>query len=102
MTTLLKNLIKSWKTVPEYTDVDAVYWQPDQPQIISCPNGCDLEIYEAPPDWIRISGYDAYRQTRICRRHGYARIYVITGPDAWAHNWRPQDDFSCRKENANI
>lgn len=92
MTTLLKNLVKSLKTAPEYTDVEAIDWEPGQPRIESCPNGCNLEICEATPGWIRISNYDAYRQTMICRKHGYARIYVITGPNASAHNWSAQDD----------
>ncbi len=92
MTSLLQNLVKSWKTVPEYTDVEASYWEPGQLRAESCLNGCSLEIYEATPGWIRISGYDAYRQTRICRKHGCARIYVITGPNASAHNWSAQDD----------
>ena len=91
MTDFLKNIVEEWKTIPEYNDVEAIYWEPKDPQEELCPEGCSLEIYEEAPGWIRISGYDAYRQTRICRKHGYARIFVITGISASAHKWNPQD-----------
>ena len=92
MTTLLENLVKSWKIAPEYTDVEAIYWEPGQERKKSCPNGCNLTVYEAAPGWIKISDLDTYRQTRICHKHGYARIYVISGLNAEASNWSPQDD----------
>ena len=91
MNALLDDLKTEWQKVPEYTDVEAEYWVPMQAQMETCPHGCDLEIYEETPEkWVRISGRDAYRQTRICRKHGFARIYVITGPDAAAVKWSPQ------------
>jgi hypothetical protein len=93
MSILLKDLVEEWKRVPEYTDVEAEYWEPNQPQVETCPHGCDLMIYEdTPTKWARISGRDVYRQTRICREHGFARIYIITGPTAQAHNWTPKKD----------
>ena len=90
MDDLLKKLIAEWKKVPEYKDVDAAYWLPGQPQVEKCAHGCELEIYEqTDAKWSRIPGYDVYRQTRICRKHGFAMIYVITGSTADAHNWKP-------------
>jgi hypothetical protein len=92
MNTLLNDLKTGWQKVPEYKDVEAEYWVPKQAQIETCPHGCDLEIYEDTPEkWVRISGRDAYRQTRICRKHGFARIYVITGPNAVAAKWNPKN-----------
>ena len=91
MTTLLNNLIEEWKKNSEYSDVEAVNWEPNQNQVEKCPYGCDIEIYEnTPTNWARISKRDVYRQTRICRKHGFARIYVITGPTAMGFNWNPQ------------
>ena len=91
MDTFLDELKTEWKKIPEYKNVEAEYWVPGQTQIETCPNGCELEIYEdTPVKWVRISGRDAYRQTRICRKHGFARIYVITGPTASAAKWDPQ------------
>jgi len=92
MSTLLEELEKEWKKIPEYKDVKAEYWKPNQPREKMCPRGCSLQIWEEwpkLPKWERISCYDAYRQTRHCREHGFARIYVITGPTAQAHNWNP-------------
>ncbi len=92
MNVLLDDLETEWKKVPEYKDVEAEYWVPGQNQIEKCPNGCELVIYEGNPvKWDRVSGRDAYRQTRICRKHGFARIYVITGPAALATKWNPQN-----------
>jgi hypothetical protein len=93
MSTLLKGVVKKWKRSPEYTDVQASYWEPNQPQVETCPQGCNLQIWEQTfGKWSRISGYDAYRQTRFCRKHGFARIYIITGPTGLAHNWNPQKE----------
>ena len=90
MSDLLRYLIEEWRRVPEYSDVDGQYWEPNQPQVDTCPHGCNIEIYEDTPNkWARVSGYDVYRQTRICRKHGFARIYTITGPIAKANNWNP-------------
>ncbi len=92
MNALLDDLKTEWQKVPEYKNVEAEYWVPKQTQIETCPHGCELEIYEdTPAKWTRISGRDAYRQTRICRKHGFARIYVITGPDAMAAKWDPHN-----------
>lgn len=88
MTTLLKYLEDEWKKVPEYKDVEASYWEPGQSQTKNCSSGCKLSIYEKG-GWNPITGYDAYRQTLICRTHGFARIYVITGPAAVTKNWSP-------------
>jgi len=90
MSAVLEVLVEEWRKVPEYTDVEACCWTPGQPQAQSCPKGCNLDVYESTPTgWLRVSGRDVYRQTRICRRHGFARIYVITGPAAQAGKWSP-------------
>ena len=92
MSSLLEEVVKEWKRSPEYTDVEGVYWEPNQPRMETCPRGCNLQTWEEPNKWKRISGYDAYRQTRYCRNHGFARIYIITGPTALEHNWDPQKE----------
>jgi len=85
MTNILKTLREQWCHIPEYTDVEALFWSPEQPRDIKYPHGCNLEIYEEPENrWGTVPGHVARRQTRLCRTHGYARIYVITGPDALA------------------
>jgi hypothetical protein len=88
MTELLKDLEDKWKESGLYKDVEASYWVPDQFQVNKCPQGCQLSIRENG-DWDRIDCCDAYRQTRICRAHGFARIYVITGPTAELNHWSP-------------
>ena len=91
MDAFLDELKKEWRKIPEYINVESEYWVPGQAQIETCPNGCKLKIYEnTPTKWARIPGRDAYLQTRICRKHGFARIYVITGPEASAKKWNPQ------------
>jgi hypothetical protein len=93
MDDLLNELVKDWKREPHYKDVAAVLWEPGQPQLDKCPEGCSLLIYEQnPAKWGRVTDRDAYRQTRICRKHAFARIYVITGLTAAAFNWEPQGD----------
>ena len=90
MNAFLADIETEWKTVTEYKTVKAEYWAPGKPRKEACPYGCKLEIYEnTPTKWGRTEGHDAYRQTRICRKHGSAIIYVITGPTASASNWKP-------------
>jgi hypothetical protein len=90
---LLQCVKEQWEEKREgfaYTDVDASYWKPGEPQVENCPSGCNLEIYEqTPTEWGRIPNHDAYRQTRFCSRHGFARIYVITGVTGSACKWIP-------------
>ena len=86
---LLNDLVKKWSDSPAYRDVKAIEWNPDIEKEIRCPKGCELTIYEGGTGWSRIPDHDAYRQTRICREHGYARIYVISGPTAAANKWPP-------------
>lgn len=83
---LLRYLVEKWSDSPAYTDVQAIEWSPEIPKEVRCPKGCELKIYEGGTGWGRIPDHDAYRQTRRCREHGYARIYVISGPAAAAHN----------------
>ena len=91
MNDLLYELKTEWKKIKEYKDVEVEYWVPDQYQAEKCPEGCELEIYEdTPVKWGRVTNRDVYRQTRIFRKHGFARIYIITGSTASALNWNPQ------------
>ena len=90
MPEVLRELVEKWKETPPYLDVEAKYWVPNEPMVERCPTGCELEVAEATATgWERISMRDAYRQTKVCREHGFARIYVITGPTAMEHGWKP-------------
>lgn len=91
LTELLNRLEAEWRRVQEYTDVQAIAWTPSQPIETQCPQGCVLELWE-PATWGLVEGHDARRQTKFCRAHGYARIYVITGPDAAACGWDPSKE----------
>lgn len=92
MNALLEELKREWKKMPGYKDVEAEYWVPGQGQIEKCPNGCKLEIHgNTPEGWIEVSGRDFWRLTKICRKHGFARIYIITALTASAVNWSPQN-----------
>ena len=92
MNTLLNDLKTEWQKVDEYKNVEAEYWVPGQPQEKTCSHGCVLEIYEGTPEkWGLIPNRDVRRQTRICRKHGFARIYVITGLKAKAAKWDPNN-----------
>ncbi|MHB8123754.1 MAG: hypothetical protein ACYDG4_16575 [Desulfuromonadaceae bacterium] len=88
MTKLLRDLEGKWKESGLYKDVEASYWVPGQFQVNKCPKGCELSIHKKD-DWAQVDNIDAYRQTRICRAHGFARIYVITGPAAELYHWSP-------------
>ena len=92
MKNLLSDLVKKWSESPIYKDVKAFEWNPDMPRVEHCPQGCKLEIREQPLGWDQVPDHDASRQTRICREHGYARIYVISGTTAMANNWTPNDE----------
>ena len=92
-------LEREWKKGEvDYKDIKAEYWKPGQAQAETCPEGCKLTFYDvssgSPHGWRecppRNSCPDFYfRETRICRTHGIARIYVITGTEAAAINWTP-------------
>ncbi len=49
MSILLEDLVEEWKRDPEYIDVAAECWEPNQPQIETCPHGCNLAVYEDTP-----------------------------------------------------
>jgi len=94
MTKLLRDLEDKWKESGLYKDVEASSWVPGQSQADKCPKGCQLSIHENG-GWTQVDAIDAYRQTRFCRVHGFARIYVITGPAAAASNhWTPPNKKS--------
>ncbi len=90
----LDRLVSEWKKSGAYTDVEAVYLNcPSDEQIQkSCPHGCELEIakvhHRNGPWHVMEEPGDFYRQTRICREHGYARIYVTTGLEALGTNYQ--------------
>lgn len=85
----LAELVRSWRHVQSYTDVLASYWSPTDPMVSTCPRGCELQ----DTGWCTMAhctpSVDAYRRTFFCRVHGFARIYVITGPAASEHGWHP-------------
>lgn len=90
----LERLVSEWKQSGTYKDVEAVYLNyPSDEQIQKiCSHGCELKIarvkhHEGPWHLMEKPG-DLYRQTRICREHGYARIYVTKGIDALHANYR--------------
>lgn len=80
--------MSAWKENPSYINVEASHFDcsPDQEMEERCPHGCGLDIYRAEDrmgSWRAVEGFDdTYRQTRFCRIHGYARIYVTTGLEA--------------------
>jgi hypothetical protein len=82
---MLNELVTKWKENSQYTDVEAVFMNsPSNKQMDeTCPVGCSLANYESERGgsrWREMEEYpDYFRQTRICREHGYARIYVTTG-----------------------
>jgi hypothetical protein len=88
MNDLLVQLIADWKN-KGYLVVSGKLWEPGSPFLQRCPEGCHLEIYEKPADWEKISGHNVYRQTRICKVHRFARIYLINKETAEAHNCDP-------------
>jgi len=88
MDDLLVQLIADWRR-KGYLEVSGKLWEPGSPFLKRCPEGCHLEIYEKPEEWETIPGHEAYRQTRICRVHHFARIYLISAETAAAHNWDP-------------
>ncbi len=92
MDPFLNDLVQAWKRVKSYTNVETSYWQPGQSFVQACPESCELQ----DTDWVSmahsIPAVDAYRRTMFCRVHGFARIYVITGPEARDHGWQPSTD----------
>ena len=92
MQQLLKDFENNWKQYPAFTDVKAQEWVPNNPIAEKCPKGCQLEVVaSSPTGWDKISMRDAYSYETVCREHAFARIYVISGPTAVAHNWKPWD-----------
>jgi phage terminase large subunit GpA-like protein len=55
-----------------------------------CPEGCDL----LDTGWNVLLTRDAHVRIRFCRKHGFARIYAITGPQASDSGWTPQTPSS--------
>ena len=92
MKTLLSELTNKWSESSDYKDIQAFEWHPGLEREENCPKGCRLQIYEETIGWSKVQDRDAYRQTRICRKHGFARIYVISGPTAEAHKWNPNQE----------
>lgn len=90
---LLEKLVAEWKKVPLYSDVEAVFLNhPSEDQMVErCPHGCILQIHgetDGTRPWRAMADLaDHYRQTRFCREHGYARIYVTTGLRAFQANY---------------
>ncbi len=89
MKDLLKDLEAQWRKVSAYADLEALPWTPGDDVVTACPEGCAL----VDSGWHTMlhddGGVDASRRTLFCRKHSFARIYVITGPVAAEHDWRP-------------
>jgi hypothetical protein len=90
---LLEKVVAEWEKVPLYSDVKAAFLDhPSEDQMVeSCPHGCVLQIHgetDGIGPWREMEEYvDYYRQTRFCREHGFARIYVTTGLKAFQANY---------------
>jgi len=86
------NLVSKWKGGNHYEDVKETFLKnPSDDQMVNeCPHGCSLDVHKHNDDrWITIMEIkDCYRQTRFCREHHYARIYVTTGLAAIGANYR--------------
>ena len=87
MQQLLKDFEKKWKQYPTFSDVRAQRWEPNEEMVEKCTEGCQLEVQGK--GWERIPMRDALCYEIVCREHGFARIYVISGPSAMTHNWKP-------------
>lgn len=89
MEELLKDLEAKWRQVSGYDDIEATLWTPGVPVADKCPAGCRV----VDTDWRSMlqdgEGVDGYRRTVFCRKHGWARIFVIGGPTAEEHGWSP-------------
>lgn len=87
MNEILRGLEEQWRqSITPYSDVKAIHLQGDaEPNVDEkCSHGCALVVYESEngQNWRAMDQYaDLFRQTRICRKHRYARIYVKTGLD---------------------
>jgi hypothetical protein len=91
MEELLKDLEEKWQQVSGYEDIQANLWTPGKAIADKCPDGCRL----VDTGWRSMlhdgEGVDAYRRTVFCRKHGWARIHVISGPMAEEHGWSPEE-----------
>lgn len=85
---LLKDLENEWGKTTKYKDVEAICWDAKKERVEQCPEGCKLDKLK----WEIVPGHDAKRQIRICHKHGFVRIYVISGSTEKASNWSPKDD----------
>ena len=85
MDSFLASHVDQWKGVPQYQDVEASWWTPNQSLTFSCPKGCQLQ----DSGWSQLLTADIQRRTLFCREHGFARIYLISGPEAERLNWSP-------------
>ncbi len=87
MKDLLDSLEQQWLTVSAYRDLKALAWLPGDEVATTCPEGCAV----VDSGWHSMlhadGGVDAHRRTVFCRKHSFARIYVITGPMAAEHGW---------------
>jgi hypothetical protein len=92
MKDLLRDLAAKWQQVSQYDDMQALSWVPGEPIASTCPQGCTV----VDTGWRSMlhedQGVDAFRRTVFCRDHGFARIYVISGPAAIRHGWEPAGD----------
>lgn len=91
MKDVLKDLEAQWRKVSAYSDLKALPWAPGDAMPSTCPRGCALVDSGWRSMMHEEGGLDAFRRTLFCRRHSFARIYVITGPSAAENGWRPPE-----------
>lgn len=89
MNELLNELETSWREVSGYDDIEAKLWSPGDPVADKCPTGCRLVDTGWRPMSQDEEGTDGHRRAVFCRRHGYARIYVIDAATASERGWAP-------------
>ena len=84
---LVMEMVSEWKTQPQYNHVEGKYLShPTEDQLArKCPAGCELESRLAKngePGWRVLEKEelgDFYGKDLLCRKHGYAYIYLTTG-----------------------
>lgn len=84
---LVMEMVEKWKTQPQCKHVEGTFLShPSEEQLArKCPEGCELESRFAKngePGWRVLEEEklgDFYRKDLLCRKHGYAYIYLTTG-----------------------
>ncbi len=96
MQQFLDDLAEQWRSQDptHWRDVIAIRFHPGETQMaMRWPHGCQLTIWEAEAakNWAVVEDHHAYRQTRVCQKHGVARIHVVSGQELDARRLNLQD-----------